>query len=56
MIVTPLYGHTSPETAYLVADYPYSFKLRCRIRYWIESDPKRMVAEASAPERRAVGT
>ena len=35
-VVTPLYGHTSAETAYLVADYPYSFRLRCRIRYWIE--------------------
>jgi hypothetical protein len=32
----PLYGHTSPETAYVVNDYPYGFKLRCVIRYWIE--------------------
>ena len=28
--------HVSPETAYLVADYPYGFTLRCQIRYWIE--------------------
>lgn len=31
-----LKGHTSPETAYVVNDYPYGFRLRCRIRYWIE--------------------
>lgn len=27
--------HTSPETAYLVNDYPYG-GLRCKIRYWLE--------------------
>ena len=32
----PLYGHTSPETAYVVDDYPYGFRLRCKIRYWLE--------------------
>lgn len=31
-----LIGHVSPDTAYVVNDYPYSFHLRCRIRYWIE--------------------
>ena len=31
-----LKGHTSMETAYLVDDYPYGFRLRCKIRYWIE--------------------
>lgn len=31
-----LFGHTSPETAYQVDDYPYGFRLRCKIRYWIE--------------------
>ncbi len=37
MIVTKiLAGHTSPETAYQVDDYPYGFRLRCKIRYWIE--------------------
>ena len=25
---TPLYGHTSEATAYLVADYPYGFRER----------------------------
>jgi hypothetical protein len=31
-----LKGHTSPETAYVVDDYPYGFRLRCKIRYWLE--------------------
>lgn len=41
MIVKVLSGHVSPETAYVVADYPYGFRLRCSIRYWLERDPKR---------------
>lgn len=36
-----LIGHTSPETAYLVDDYPYGFRLRCQIRFWLEHDPKK---------------
>ena len=32
-----LNGHTSPETAFYVDSYPYSFNLRCTIRYWIET-------------------
>lgn len=32
-----LYNHTSQDTAYLVEDYPWGFKLRTKIRYWIES-------------------
>jgi hypothetical protein len=40
-LMQPLEGHVSSDTAYLVDDYPYSFALRCRIRYWLESDPKR---------------
>lgn len=38
--VRVLNGHTSPDTAYLVEDYPYSFQLRCKIRYWIETASK----------------
>lgn len=34
--ITILKGHVSPETAYVVEDYPYGYKLRCKIRYWIE--------------------
>jgi hypothetical protein len=33
-------GHTSPETAYVVDDYPYGYVLRCKIRYWIETASK----------------
>src|SRR6516165_4444148 len=36
-----LSGHISPETAYVVEDYPYGLRLRCRIRYWLEHTPKR---------------
>lgn len=32
----PLYGHESPSTAYVVADYPYGYRLRTSIRYWLE--------------------
>ena len=45
-----LSGHTSPETAYLVGDYPYGFRLRCKIRYWLEYKPRvgvRMVSQTS---------
>jgi hypothetical protein len=27
--MTILTGHTSPEIAYLINDYPYGFRLRC---------------------------
>jgi hypothetical protein len=37
----PLHGHTSEATAYLVADYPYGFRERTQIRYWLEAKPKR---------------
>jgi len=51
-VVTPLYGHTSQETAYNVADYPYG-RLRCKIRYWLESHPKhgfRFVSQTENPK------
>ena len=34
-----LQGHTSKETAYEIKDYPYGFKLRTSIFYWIETKP-----------------
>jgi hypothetical protein len=37
----PLYGHTSEATAYFVDDYPYGFRERTQIRYWLEAKPKR---------------
>lgn len=50
-----LAGHVSPETAYLVNDYPYGFRLRCKIRYWLEHHPKRgtrFVSQTTNPKRR----
>lgn len=38
---TPLYGHTSEATAYVVDDYPYGFRERTKIRYWLEAKPKK---------------
>ena len=38
---TPLYGHTSESSAYVVDDYPYGFRERTKIRYWLEHKPKK---------------
>ena len=49
----PLYGHTSEATAYLVADYPYGFRERTQIRYWLEEKPKkgwRFVSQTMNPK------
>jgi hypothetical protein len=49
-----LSGHTTPETAYLVNDYPYGFTLRCQIRYWIEYKANkgfRFVSQTTNPKR-----
>ena len=49
---SPLYGHTGPENAYMVDDYPYGARLRCRIRYWLESGGKkgwRFVSQTEDP-------
>jgi hypothetical protein len=54
MKVQVLTGHVSPETAYVVDDYPYGFRLRCKIRYWLEYTPKRgfrFVSQTSNPKR-----
>lgn len=32
-----LFGHTDEESAYVVEDYPYGFRLRTTIRYWLET-------------------
>ncbi len=34
-----LKGHTSEETAYLIEDYPWGFKLRTQVKTWIEHKP-----------------
>lgn len=52
-----LSGHVSPETAYVVKDYPYGFRLRCKIRYWLESDAKkgtRLVSQTTNPKASAI--
>ena len=36
-----LLGHTSFETAYKVENYPYGFRLKTTMHYWIESTPKK---------------
>lgn len=41
MIVKVLTGHTSPETAYIIDDYPAGFKARCKKRVWLEYAPKK---------------
>jgi hypothetical protein len=35
-----LSNHYTPETSYLVENYPYGFVLRCQIRYWLEVNAK----------------
>lgn len=49
-----LQGHTSPDTAYVVDDYPYGFRLRCKVRYWLEYDARRgfrLVSQTTNPKR-----
>jgi hypothetical protein len=46
--------HISAETAYVVDDYPYGFRLRCSIRYWLEFRPKhgfRLVSQTTNPKK-----
>jgi len=52
--MTVLTGHTSQETAYVVEDYPYGFRLRCKIRYWIETKKghgQRVMSQTTDPKR-----
>ena len=49
-----LTGHTSFETAYEIADYPYGFKLRCKMRVWVGTKQnlgQRIVTCTSNPKR-----
>jgi hypothetical protein len=51
---TALAGHTSPETAYVIDDYPYGFRLRCSIRYWLECKKGhgfRLISQTSNPKK-----
>jgi len=50
----PLYGYDSKESAYVVDDYPFGFRLRCKIRYWMEFAPKkgyRMWSQTTDPRK-----
>lgn len=38
--MTPLYEHTNEQNAYLIDSYPYG-QLRCKIKFWLESHPRR---------------
>lgn len=53
MITKILTGHTSPETAFIIADYPYGFRLRCKMRCWLETNKKgtRFVSQTTNPKR-----
>jgi len=47
-------GHDSEDKAYVVTDYPYGFRLRCQIRYWIETSKTqgdRFCSQTSNPKR-----
>ena len=33
-----IYGATSPETAIVVKNYPWGFRLKTKRKYWIESN------------------
>lgn len=48
-----LIGHVSEETAYVCADYPYGFRLRTEIRYWVETKEsfgQRFVSQTKNPK------
>ena len=51
--MTALTGYTSADTAFTVPDYPYGFRLRCQIRYWIETTKhgQRVVSQTTNPKR-----
>ena len=52
--MTPLYGHTSEETAYLIKDYPYGFTLRCQKKVWLEyrqGKGYRLVSRTTNPKK-----
>jgi hypothetical protein len=51
-----LAGHTSPETAYVVDDYPYGFRLRCKIRYWLETNKRgtRFCSQTTNPKAKQI--
>lgn len=53
MLVKPISGHRSFETAYIIPDYPYSFSLRCRKACWIDAGKKgfRLITQTTNPKK-----
>lgn len=49
---TVLHGHTDEASAYVVDDYPYGFRERTTIRYWIETTKRgqRFVSQTVNPK------
>ncbi len=46
--------HTSPETAYVIEDYPFGFRLRCKKRTWVEFKKNkgyRVVSQTTDPRQ-----
>ncbi len=50
---TAIHGANSPETAVVVDDYPYGFRLRCKIRYWVERTKfgERLCTQTTNPKK-----
>lgn len=49
-----LKGHTSPETALVVEDWPYGRQLRCKMRFWLEHKKKmgfRLCSQSTNPTK-----
>src|SRR6476469_6951154 len=59
-IVQILNGHDSESTAYVIDDYPFGYKLRCKIRYWLDTrtkgvykDRSRLMSQTTNPRHTA---
>lgn len=49
-----LIGHTNKDNGHITEDYPYSFKLRCKRKVWVETKPgfgQRAVYQTTNPRR-----
>jgi hypothetical protein len=51
-----LLGHTSENTAHVVADYPFGFQKRCQIRFWVETNERgqRVYSQTTNPDKPGV--
>jgi hypothetical protein len=53
-MMAAIYGHKDEASAYVVDDYPYGFKLRCKIRFWLEHKEGfgwRFVSQTTNPKK-----